>query len=95
MHDTHRSQRMGDENHPATRQEIAQFKNKLQDDKKLRVFVVAAFEVDTSDLKVNADMLKEATRRTVNDALAKAFGEFDTVKFVGTTLASGKPVEKS
>ena len=92
MHDVHRT---GDENHPATEKEIAQFKNKLQDDKKLRVFVVAAFEVETSNLDANADMLKEAARQTVNDALTKAFGKFDTVKFVGTTLASGKPVEKS
>ena len=94
MHDTHRSQRMGDENHPATRQEIAQFKNKIQDDKKLCVFVVAAFEVDTSDLRSNDTILKEATRDTVTKVLEKAFGEFNTVKFLGTTLASGKPVEK-
>ena len=66
-----------------------------QHDHKLRVFVVAAFEVDTSDLKANAEMLKVATVDTVNKALENAFGEFDTVKFVGTTLASGKPVEKS
>jgi len=86
---------MGDENHPATEQEIAQFKNKLQEDNTLRVFVVAAFEVDKSNLKANAEMLKVATVDTVNKALEKAFGEFDTVKFVGTTLASGKPVDKS
>jgi len=86
---------MGDENHPATEKEIAQFKSKLQDDNTLRVFVVAAFEVDKSNLKANAEMLKVATVDTVNKALEKAFGEFDTVKFVGTTLASGKPVEQS
>lgn len=66
-----------------------------QHDHKLRVFVVAAFEVDTSDLRANAEMLREATRQTVDKALQNAFGEFDTVKFVGTTLASGKPVESS
>jgi len=66
-----------------------------QHDHKLRVFVVAAFEVDTSNLNANAEMLKAATIDTVNKALEKAFGEFDTVKFVGTTLATGKPVEKS
>jgi len=92
MHDVHK---MGDENHPATEKEIAQFKSKLQDDNTLRVFVVAAFEVDKSNLKANAEMLKVATVDTVNKALEKAFGEFDTVKFVGTTLASGKPVEQS
>lgn len=66
-----------------------------QHDHKLRVFVVAAFEVDTSDLNANHDMLKEATRDTVTKALEKAFGEFDTVRFVGTTLVAGKPVESS
>ena len=66
-----------------------------QHDHKLRVFVVAAFEVDTSDLKVDDEMVKIATMDTVNRALIKAFGELDTVRFVGTTLASVKPVEKS
>lgn len=92
MHDVHR---LGDVGHPATEKEIAQHKKRLQDNNKLRVFVVAAFEVDTSNLNANAEMLKAATVDTVNKALEKAFGEFDTVKFVGTTLASGKPVEKS
>ena len=64
-----------------------------QHDHKLRVFVVAVFEVDTSDLRANSEMLREATRQTVDKALKNAFGEFDTVKFVGTTLAAGKPVE--
>lgn len=62
---------------------------------KLRVFVVAAFEVDTSNLKIDDEMVKIATMDTVNRALVKAFGEFDTVRFVGTTLSTGKPVEKS
>lgn len=66
-----------------------------QDDKKLRVFVIATFDVDTNDLRASNDRLKEATMDAVNRALIKAFGEFDTVTFVGTTLASGKSVEKS
>jgi len=66
-----------------------------QHDHKLRVFVVAAFEVDTSDLKTSDELIKVATMDTVNKALIKAFGEFDTVRFMGTTLASGKPVDKS
>lgn len=66
-----------------------------QHDHKLRVFVVAAFDVDTSNLKSSNDFIKMATMDTVNKALVKAFGEFDTVRFIGTTLAVGNPVEKS
>ncbi len=92
MHDVYG---LGDVSHPASEEEIAQHKKRLKDQNKLRVFVVAAFEVDTSDLKTSDEMINTATMDTVNKALIKAFGEFDTVRFMGTTLASGKPVEKS
>jgi len=80
-----KTHRLGDENHPATKQEIAQFKNKLQDDKKLDVHVLAIFEVDLGDINASPDTITEATRQTVESALKKAFGEFDTVKFVLAT----------
>jgi len=80
-----KTHRLGDENHPATKQEIAQFKNKLQDDKKLDVHVLAIFEVDQGDINASPDTITEATRQTVESALKKAFGEFDTVKFVLAT----------
>ena len=59
-----------------------------QHNHKLRVFVVASLEVDTSDLRADDESLREATRDAVNKALHNAFGEFDTVKFLGTTLTS-------
>jgi len=90
MHDVHK---MGDENHPATRQEIAQFKNKLQDDKKLGVSVLAFFEVDQGDLNASSDVVTEATLQTVASVLKKAFGEFDTVNFVLATTNTDPRIE--
>lgn len=93
MRDVHRSQRMGDENHPATKQEIAQFKNKIKDDKKLDVHVLAIFEIDKSDLNASPDTITEATRQTVEQLLKKSFGEFDTVKFVLATTNTDPRIE--
>ena len=88
-----KTHRLGDENHPATRQEIAQFKNKIEDDEKLDVHVLTIFEIDKSGLSAGIDTITEAARQTVESALKKAFGEFDTLKFVMAVVPAEQKIE--